>query len=74
VVVLLALVLLVAHDSLAGDLEAAPRALLAALGGFEGGADAVLDVAVGAARGGDVGPLLVLFVGSVCLFWGGSRQ
>ena len=66
-VVVLALVLLVAHDGLAGDLEAAAGALLAAFRGFEGGAHAVLDVAVGAARGGYVGAFLVFFVSALGL-------
>lgn len=66
-VVVLALVLLVAHDGLARDLEAAAGPLPAALGRLQGGSDAVLDVAVGPARGRDVGPLLVLFMGALCL-------
>jgi hypothetical protein len=64
---LLALVLLVAQDGLASDLEPPARPLLAAFGGFKGGPDPVLDVPVGSAGGGDVSPLLILLVRSVRL-------
>jgi hypothetical protein len=64
---LLALVLLVAQDGLASDLEPPARPLLAALGGFKGGPDPVFDVPVGSAGGGDVGSLLILLVRSVRL-------
>lgn len=66
-IVVVALVLLVAKNGLACDLEPPACAFLAALGRLQRRSDAVLDVAVGPARGRDVGPLLVLLVGALRL-------
>lgn len=73
VVIIFALVLLVAHDCLARDLQAAARSLPATFGGFQGGPDAVLDVSIGSARGRNIRSLLVFLMCPLSL-WGAARQ